>query len=211
MSATTPAASDGGRLIGRCYTKARKHPSVIGRFPGGGTLWGGPYTIPQLLVMTASFGALILTRQLWAHFGLVDILIAIGLPYALGFAVRRVHVDGRNPLAVIASTAVLLGAPRAGRIGGRPVRMRRPRPVLGLCTLNPVEPADVPMAASATAAPGPTAFSLAKSAPQSAPSAPVAVRSAGSASPPPVVSSVQALLAQRRAAAASNHSTTNKE
>ncbi|MEU1628192.1 hypothetical protein ABZ746_23250 [Streptomyces sp. NPDC020096] len=210
MSATTPAAGDSGRLVGRCYTKARKHPSVIGRFPGGGTLWGGPYTIPQLLVMTASFGALVLTRQVWAHFGLVDILIAIGVPYALGFAVRQVHVDGRNPLAVVASTAVLLGAPRAGRIGGRPVRIRRPRPVLGLCTLNPG--AAVPVAVSATAEPGPVAATLTKNAPQpTTTSTPAASRPADSASPPAVVSSVQALLAQRRAAAVANHSATNKE
>jgi hypothetical protein len=125
-------------LVGRCYTKARRHPLVVGTLPGGGRLWGGPYTIPQLVVAAASFALLLLFRPVWAHFGSVlNVLIAVGVPLALVFAVRRVSVDGRNPLAVAGSVLSVLGSPAEGRLGGRPVKaLARRRPVSGRCTLT---------------------------------------------------------------------------
>lgn len=56
-------------LIGHSYTRARKHPLVIGKLPGAGRLPGGPYTITQVMTMVISFGLLVMTRELWAHFG----------------------------------------------------------------------------------------------------------------------------------------------
>lgn len=125
-------------LIGRCYTKARRHPLVVGTLPGGGRLWGGPYTIPQLIVAAASFALLLLFRPVWAHFGSVlNVLIAVGVPLGLAFGVRRVSVDGRNPLAVAGSVLSVLGSPADGRLGGRPVKaLTRRTSVRGGCTLT---------------------------------------------------------------------------
>lgn len=125
-------------LIGRCYTKARRHPLVVGTLPGGGRLWGGPYTIPQLVVAAASFALLLLFRPVWAHFGgVLNVLIAVGVPLGLAFAVRRVSVDGRNPLAVAGSVLSVLGSPAEGRLGGRPVKaLSRRTSVRGGCTLT---------------------------------------------------------------------------
>ncbi|GHE13802.1 hypothetical protein [Streptomyces alanosinicus] len=133
-------------LVGRCYTKARRHPLVIGRWPGGGVLWGGPYSVPQLIVMVGSFVALILFRSLWAHFGVVlNVMFAFAVPYALGWTVRRLNVDGRNPLAAAGSFLGLLTAPAAGRLGGRPLKtLDRARPVRGVCTVTWQEPAALP-------------------------------------------------------------------
>jgi hypothetical protein len=73
----------------------------------------------------------------WAPFGWVpDAVIVLAVPPALGFAVRTVHVDGRNPLWAAASVVMLLSAPRDGRLGGRPLKMSRPQRLVGVCTLG---------------------------------------------------------------------------
>ncbi|WP_432003664.1 hypothetical protein [Streptomyces sioyaensis] len=133
-------------LIGRCFTKARKHTLVVGHWPGGGRIWGGPYTVPQIIVAAATFAAAFLTRGLWAHHGLVDVLPLIGVPYALALIVGRIHVDGRSPLSVAASAVGLAASGSSGRMDGRPVRQRRSGALVGVCTLTwqpPNEPGRV--------------------------------------------------------------------
>ncbi|WP_146057514.1 hypothetical protein [Streptomyces sp. SM12] len=136
MSATDAAATE-ATLVGRCYTKARKHQVLVGRIPGGGRLWGGPYSVPQLAVMACAFVLLLLTRPAWAHFGMLNLLLPVVVPYVLGLVVRRLQVDGRSPLAVVGSIAVLLLTPSTGRVGGRPVRTVRLRQVAGAVSLPP--------------------------------------------------------------------------
>ncbi|WP_331719875.1 conjugal transfer protein (plasmid) [Streptomyces sp. NBC_01023] len=137
MSTATAGGADSEVLVGRCYTKARRHPLMIGRMPGGrGRLWGGPYTVPQVIVLVVSFLLLILTRPLWAHFGLVDVLIALGVPFGLSLLVRHIHIDGRNPLAVAASAVGMLATPHGGRMGGRPLSSPGHRRLIGACTLT---------------------------------------------------------------------------
>lgn len=129
------SALEEGELVGRCYTKARRHPLVLGQWEGR-RLWGGPYTVPQLVTMAVVLGLMLLLRGVWAHFGLLNIVPLLAVPYAASFAVRFLHIDGRNPLAALFSVAGLAAAPRAGKVGGRPVRTSRPAPLLGSCTLT---------------------------------------------------------------------------
>ena len=172
------SSPDPERLVGRSYTKARRHPLVVGRFPGGGALWGGPYTIPQLIAMAVSFAVLVFTRQLWAHLGLVgNLLVLAGVPAGLGFALRRAQVDGRNPLAAAGSALLLLGTPRGGRLGGRAVQRRRAHAVMGLCTVGVYPPHRAAAVPAGNTAGG------------------ISTASMGEVS---VVSSVRALLAERR-------------
>ena len=188
---TAPAGGQGDVLVGVCYTRARRHPLVIGTFPGGGRIWGGPYTVPQFAVMAGLFGAMMLTRGVWGVFGLFNIVLVLAVPYAAGFAVRRVHVDGRNPLAVIASTAGLAAAPRGGRLDGRPLPRLRPKVIAGVCTLSPTETLAAGRALRRGQVPEPGA-----DAPALFPAAPLD----GPQSAVPVVSGVQALLGRRAAA-----------
>ncbi|MGW6564969.1 hypothetical protein [Streptomyces sp. NPDC054975] len=140
MSAATSrgSAAEDEVLVGRCYTKARRHPLMIGKWPGGRKpIWGGPYTVPQVIVIAVVFAVLMLTRGLWAHFGLVNFVIAIGVPYVLSLVVRHVHIDGRNPLLVAVSAGGAVMAPAGGRLGGRPVKsLGRYRPLVGVCSLT---------------------------------------------------------------------------
>ncbi|MEV7381905.1 hypothetical protein [Streptomyces lydicus] len=192
-------------LIGRCFTKARKHTLVVGHWPGGGRIWGGPYTVPQIIVAAATFAAAFLTRGLWAHHGLVDVLPLIGVPYALALVVGRIHVDGRNPLSVAASALWLAASGSSGRMDGRPVRQRRSGALVGVCTLT-WQPRNEPGRAAAPLA---QALSLAKPGrPAPAPTVPenrpAADRPAADASVVRVASGVGALLAARAATTNTN-------
>ncbi|MCX0247862.1 hypothetical protein [Streptomyces drozdowiczii] len=138
MSSAVVAGSGPEVLVGRCYTRARRHPLMIGRWPGGrGRIWGGPYTVPQMVVLAGSLTLLLLTRAVWAHFGLLNYVLALGMPYGLSLLVRHVQVDGRSPLAVAGSSLGLLTRPSGGRLGGRPLKdLRGRRPLIGVCSIT---------------------------------------------------------------------------
>ncbi|MFH8439323.1 hypothetical protein ACH4A3_29380 [Streptomyces sp. NPDC018007] len=136
MSGTVGLA-EGEGLVGHCYTKGRKFPLTIVKWPGGrGRIWGGPYTLPQMGVLVGALGLLVLTRGVWAHFGLINIVIGLGVPYGLSLLVRHVQVEGRSPLSVAASAVGLVSRPSGGRMGGRPVRAGGARRVVGVCSVG---------------------------------------------------------------------------
>ncbi|MEU2026931.1 hypothetical protein ABZ565_33060 [Streptomyces sp. NPDC016469] len=138
VSANPAAGASSEVLVGRSYTRARRHPLMIGRWPGGrGRIWGGPYTVPQMVVLAGALTLLLLTRALWAHFGLLNYVLALGLPYGLSLLVRHVQVDGRSPLSVAGSSLGLLTRPSGGRLGGRPLKaLRGRRLVIGVCSIT---------------------------------------------------------------------------
>ncbi|MGW7603150.1 hypothetical protein [Streptomyces antimycoticus] len=126
------------RLIGHCYTKARRLPVVVGKIPGGNArLPGGPYTKTQLTALVVLFIPLIATRSLWGTRSVLDLLIVIVIPYAGAWALRFVRLDGRNPAAVMVSIAMLATAPCHGRLRGRPWRAAPARRARAACTLPP--------------------------------------------------------------------------
>ncbi|MCX4826176.1 hypothetical protein OG883_41645 [Streptomyces sp. NBC_01142] len=190
-----PAESE-DELIGRCYTKARRTPLVVGSVPGGGgrslRLPGGPYTLTQLAAIVATFVVLILSRPLWGGRGLMDVVVLLGCPFGVAFLLRHLHIDGRNPAAAAASVAVMMTGPRWGRLHGRPFRPARP--ARGATRIT-VAAADAAEPSAASAAPARTAPTRAARRP--IPAAPASSAAANS----PVASGVQALLARRSASA----------
>ncbi|MFJ4576856.1 hypothetical protein ACIP4W_36730 [Streptomyces sp. NPDC088846] len=93
--------------------------------------------MPQIVVLAVSLAGLVLTRGVWAHFGLFNYVIALGGPYGLSLLVRHVQVDGRNPLAVAASSVSLVTRPSGGRLGGRPLKaLGSRRPLIGVCSVT---------------------------------------------------------------------------
>lgn len=109
------------------YTRARKFPQLIGRTPDGMKLWGGPYTITQ----ACGFGAVLFmglnTMSLWARFGFLGNFVVLGsVAVAVVFGLGRIPVGSRSPLSVGAGAWKAVGSPQHGRLGGRPVRLRRP-------------------------------------------------------------------------------------
>jgi hypothetical protein len=119
----------GEGLVGRTYTRGRRQPYLIRKWPGSNwALPMGPYTITQMLVFVGSVYLLLTYRGLWAHFGGFNLVIGVGIPVALTYATRHSRVEGRDPLRAGVALAGLLLRPRAGHLGGGP--LRAPRPVL---------------------------------------------------------------------------------
>jgi hypothetical protein len=114
-------------LVGRTYTTGRRQPYLIRKWPGSN--WAlplGPYTITQMLVFVGSVYLLLTYRDVWAHFGGLNPVIAVGVPVGLTYATRHTRIEGRDPLRAGVALAGLLLRPPGGHVNGRPVRPARP-------------------------------------------------------------------------------------
>lgn len=102
------------------YTHARRHPLVLGHIAG----WTPPFqlSLPQLGVVVVTFVVEMMTWRLWGALlpQSLALVIAIGLPWGLAWAVRRARVEGRTLLRAAAGYLTLASSPTAGRVGGRP-------------------------------------------------------------------------------------------
>ncbi|MEU9072077.1 hypothetical protein AB0D60_34980 [Streptomyces sp. NPDC048306] len=141
------SAADEEDLVGRCYTKARRHPSMIGQWEGR-RLWGGPYSVPQFITMGVVFAAMILVLvaapDLWEQFGLFNVIALVLFPYLASFVVRRLYIDGRHPFTALASTVGLVAGGQRPRLGGRPLRRAATRLLRGTVTLTEHAPPQRP-------------------------------------------------------------------
>jgi hypothetical protein len=198
----SPTAEDVDEdFVGRCYTKARRAPLVHGvvRSVNGGPnlrLPFGPYTLTQLAAIVISVGLLILSRPLWGGHGLGDVLVLLIVPFGAAFAMRHLHIDGRNPAAAAASVVLMLACPRWGRIHGRPLRRARAERDAPRVTLTHPQ-ADGALRPEPAPTPAPPARAPKTRRPVAHPAAPAARPPA----PAPMASGVQALLARRAAPA----------
>lgn len=123
-------------LIGRSYTRARKHPLVIGKLPGAGRLPGGPYTITQVMTMVITFGLLVMTRGMWAVFGAMNFVLMVLVPWGLAWALRYARLDGRDPARAVRSLLIYSSTPAQGRLAGKPQRAARPHLATATCTVR---------------------------------------------------------------------------
>ncbi|WP_331731754.1 hypothetical protein [Streptomyces sp. NBC_00073] len=176
-------------LIGHSYTRARKHPLVIGKLPGAGRLPGGPYTITQVMTMVCSFGLLVMTRDLWAHFGAMNFILMALIPWGLAWVLRYARLDGRDPARAVRSLLIYSSTPSQGRLAGKPQQVARPRLATATCTVR-VRSAERPaLAAAAKPAPAPAPVAKRKG------RAPAPVPTAAAASRTEPKTGLQALLA----------------
>lgn len=121
------AAGQGG--VGRSYTAGRRQPYLIRKWPGSQwTLPLGPYTLTQLVVGVGTIVLLVKTHAVWAHFGPVNLVLAIGLPVVLTYATRRTRIEGRDPVRAALAAAMYLLQPSAGYLRGQ--AWRPPAPVV---------------------------------------------------------------------------------
>jgi hypothetical protein len=169
----------GGEVV-RFYTKARRFPRLLGKWPSGEPIWGGPYTSAQAIGGIATLLLLKETFGVWAKFGLANALILLGVPYGVTLALRKLPLAGRSPLRLAAGFISAYTQPSHGWLRGRPVRPPRPVKVRSRVTVSDA----VPAAASRPSVPRPA-------------TQPAAARPASPAAPPPLVlTGVGQLLAQ---------------
>ena len=129
------ADEDESPIVCRCYTKARRHPKVIGTVQGHKLPFGLILWTAQLGVIVASFCAVMWTRGLWGQViiaGPAQLVMVLGIPIGLGCAVRYARLEGRTPVQMIAGVGAYLGRRSRGVVvGGRSIRDGRRRAVLG--------------------------------------------------------------------------------
>jgi hypothetical protein len=126
QAAAAPASSDDREVV-KWYTRARKFPQLIGRTPDGMKIPGGPYTFTQVIGAGAVLVIGLKTMRWWATHGFLgNAVILIGATYATLLVLGRIPVGARSPLSVCAGALRAVTSPRWGRLGGRPVRLRRP-------------------------------------------------------------------------------------
>jgi len=112
-------------VVCRVYTRARRHPNVIGVIGGWTLPW--PLTPTQLGVLLGSFFALMMTRGLWSIVlpGSLTTMVLGGVPIFSCWAVRHLRMEGRSPVRMAAGVASYLVKPRQGTLQGRPLRLGR--------------------------------------------------------------------------------------
>jgi hypothetical protein len=118
-------------IICATYTHARRHPMVLGNIGG----WTPPFqlTLVQVGVLIVSY---VVEAQTWSMWGghlptTPGLMVMLGLPCLLAWAVRRTRIEGRSLPRLALAWAQFLARPRRGAVAGRPYRPERPSSPLG--------------------------------------------------------------------------------
>ncbi len=98
------------------YTETMRHRIVISHF--GDIRLPTPWTLPQAGTFAGLLVAMFYTRRFWVAWigepwALVQVVIALAVPYVLASALALVGNEGRNPLVVVASV-VATRTPKPG-------------------------------------------------------------------------------------------------
>ena len=193
----------------RWYTRARRFPQLVGKFPDGRRLPGGPYTITQVILGAGLVVGGLSTRGFWGGRGMIaDLFLLSVITGGLVFAAGKIPLGGRNPAAAAAGMVAAIVAPTHGRVAGRPVRLRPPTRLRHHVTIwdspPPVQPTPQPAVAPLAANERTPAASEAVAQPFPVPTGPstgLTLPASAPASRVPLPG-VQALLAARPAVAA---------
>ena len=114
----------------RYHTAGRRQPMLVGKDAAGRPLWGGPYTIYQILGAIGIGYGLAATRGVWAAglSPLATVLTVAAVAATAGWLLGRLDFAGRNPLWIAASllrAAPALTARTPGTLAGRPLKPAR--------------------------------------------------------------------------------------
>lgn len=139
------STQSGAPEIAKWYTRARKFPQVIAKFPSGERLPFGPYTYAELISATVVALVAYQTRQVWGVFGaLGNYGVIAGLVVATLLVVRALPTGTQGPLSWLTGVGNLLFA-------ASPEPMRRPakpRPARGVVAIDPRPPSPLPVLSS---------------------------------------------------------------
>jgi hypothetical protein len=115
-------SGDDDQLVCATYTHARRHPMVLGKIGN----WTPPFqlTLVQTAVLIVVFVVEAKTWKAWAGVlpPMLAVLLALGVPCLLAWAVRSTRIEGRSLPRLAVALVQYLAAPRRGVVGGRPHR-----------------------------------------------------------------------------------------
>ena len=116
-------------IVGKFFTRAMKIPLMVGRLIDGTRLWGGPYTVPQIV---AGFIALLVLWQAFAWFFstgfiLTDAILVVLGAWGVAFLVGRLPDSRRNLFNMMTSMASATATSKTGFYRGSPFKIQQPR------------------------------------------------------------------------------------
>ena len=120
---------DDDLIVGKFFTRAMKIPLMVGRLIDGTRLWGGPYTVPQIV---AGFIALLVLWQAFAWFFstgfiLTDAAMVILGAWGVAFLVGRLPDSRRNLFNLMTSMASATATSKTGFYRGSPFKIQQPK------------------------------------------------------------------------------------
>lgn len=120
---------DDDLIVGKFFTRAMKIPLMVGRLIDGTRLWGGPYTVPQIV---AGCIALLVLWQAFAWFfstGLIftDAILVIFGAWGVAFLVGRLPESRRNLFNMMTSMASATATSKTGFYRGSPFKIQQPK------------------------------------------------------------------------------------
>ena len=120
---------DDDLIVGKFFTRAMKIPLMVGRLIDGTRLWGGPYTVPQIV---AGCIALLVLWQAFAWFfstGLIftDAILVIFGAWGVAFLVGRLPESRRNLFNMMTSMASATATSKTGFYRGVPFKIQQPK------------------------------------------------------------------------------------
>lgn len=116
-------------IVGKFFTRAMKIPLMVGRLIDGTRLWGGPYTVPQIV---AGCIALLVLWQAFAWFFstgfiLTDAIMVVLGAWGVAFLVGRLPESRRNLFNMMASMASATATSKTGFYRGSPFKIQQPK------------------------------------------------------------------------------------
>lgn len=120
---------DDDLIVGKFFTRAMKIPLMVGRLIDGTRLWGGPYTVPQIV---AGFIALLVLWQAFAWFfstGLIftDAILVVFGAWGVAFLVGRLPDSRRNLFNLMTSMVSATATSKTGFYRGSPFKIQQPK------------------------------------------------------------------------------------
>ncbi|WP_209326327.1 hypothetical protein [Brevibacterium renqingii] len=113
--------------VAKFFSQARRIPMLIGKMPDGSKIWGGPYTVYQLIALVIAGAGLYLFHGMWSTGAiLADLLVGAVIAISAALLAGQIPLDARNPTALVSSFVNALQSPRTGTYHGKAPRLRRP-------------------------------------------------------------------------------------
>lgn len=118
--------------MARFYTAARKVPIVFGKLPGGGRIWGGPYTAAQMITglacgalagFSSTFGGFN-PNGIWSTGNVFSDAIIVLTAAAAGVFLVRFAPNKRNLAFLLWDIYSAFAKPTTGAVEGTAVRTR---------------------------------------------------------------------------------------
>lgn len=104
---------------GKFYTAARKFQQLIGVTPAGEAIPGGPYTVTQFVVGIIVLVLGFITRPLWSHDVITDVIVIVAAAVGITYATGRMPGSRRSIINLINCAMALIFRPRTGTYRGR--------------------------------------------------------------------------------------------